>query len=62
MSCLKMATVQEKIMCVFWFFETSLIKMQHRHITHNANQYWLQQFQETGSILHRKGVGRPGSS
>jgi hypothetical protein len=28
----------------------------------NAIQRWLKQFQETGSVLHRKGAGRPGTS
>jgi hypothetical protein len=28
----------------------------------NAIRRWLKQFQETGSVLHRKGVGRPSTS
>jgi hypothetical protein len=51
-----------------WFFETkSVIKTQHRYTTQyekdppsgNAIRRWLKQFQETGSVLHRKGAGRP---
>jgi hypothetical protein len=66
-----MATVQEKAMCVLWFFETnSVIKTQDRHRTQygkdppsdNAIRHWLKQFQETGSVLHRKGAGRPSTS
>jgi hypothetical protein len=67
-SYLKMVTVKENAMCVLWFFETkSSIKMQR----HYRSQYGkdspsdktirrrLKQFQETGSVLHRKGTGRP---
>jgi hypothetical protein len=54
-----MATVQEKAMCVLWFFETKfVIKMQRRYRTQygkdppsdNAIRRWLKQFQETGSL------------
>jgi hypothetical protein len=63
-----MATVQEKAMCVLWLFETkSVIKKQRRYRTQygkdppldNAIRRWLKQFQETGSVLHQKGAGRP---
>jgi hypothetical protein len=66
-----MANVQEKAMCVLWFFETkSVIKMQCRFRTHserdphsdNAIRRWLKQFQEIGNVLHRKGAGRPSTS
>jgi hypothetical protein len=66
-----MAIVQEKAMCVLWFFETkSVIKMQRHYRTqyrkgtpsNNAIQRWLKQFQETGSVLHRKGAGRLSTS
>jgi hypothetical protein len=66
-----MTTVQEKAICVLWFFETkSVIKMQRRYRTQwgknlpsdNAIRCWLKQFQETGNVLHRKGAGRPISS
>jgi hypothetical protein len=54
MSYLKVGTVQEKAICVLWFFETkSFIKMQRR---------CFKQFQETGSVLHRKGAGKPSIS
>jgi hypothetical protein len=58
-----MATVQEKAMCVLWFFETkSVIKTQRRYRTQygkapppdNAIRRWLKQFQEIGNVLHRK--------
>jgi hypothetical protein len=71
MSYLKMATVQEKVMCVLCFFEAkSVIKTQRRYRTRygrappsdNAIRRWLKQFQETGSVLHRKGAGRPDTS
>jgi hypothetical protein len=64
-------TVQERAICVLWFFETkSVIKKQRRYKTQygndppsdNAIRRWLKQFQETGSVLHRKGVGRPSTS
>jgi hypothetical protein len=70
-SYLKMATVQEKAMCVLWFFETkSVIKMQRRYRTQhgkdppsgNAIRRWLKQFQETGSVLRRQEAGRPRTS
>ncbi|GBM67500.1 hypothetical protein AVEN_73648-1 [Araneus ventricosus] len=66
-----MATVQEKEMCVLWFFETiSVITTQRRLRTtykkdppsNNSIRRWLTQFQETGSVLHRKGAGRPSTS
>ncbi|GBN64571.1 hypothetical protein AVEN_29407-1 [Araneus ventricosus] len=66
-----MATVQEKAICVLWFFETkSVITTQRRFRTtykkdppsDNSIRRWLTQFQETGSVLHRKGVGRPSTS
>jgi transposase len=67
----KMATVQEKAMCVLWFFETkSVNETQRRYRTQygkdppsdNAIRRWLKQFQESGSVLHRKGAGRPSAS
>jgi transposase len=66
-----MATVQEKAMCVFWFFETKSVIMTQRRYraqygkyppSDNAIRRWLKQFQETGSVLHRKGAGRPSTS
>jgi hypothetical protein len=70
-SYLKMATVQEKAMCVLWFFETkSVIKTQRRYRTQYgkdppsdiAIRRWLKQFQETSSVLHRNGARRPSTS
>jgi hypothetical protein len=58
-------------MCPVWFFETkSVIKRQRRYRTQygkyppsdNIIRRWLKQFQETGSVLHRKGAGRPSTS
>jgi hypothetical protein len=55
-----MVTVQEKAICVLWFFETkSAIKTKHRYRTQygkdlpsdNAIRRWLKQFQETGSLV-----------
>ncbi|GBM35050.1 hypothetical protein AVEN_203217-1 [Araneus ventricosus] len=63
-----MTTVQEKAMCVLRFFETkSVITTQRRFRTtykkdppsDNSIRRWLTQFQETGSVLHRKGAARP---
>jgi hypothetical protein len=62
-----MATVQEKAMCVLWFFRTkSVIKMQCRYRTQygkvspsdNAVRRRVKQFQETGNDVHGKGAGR----
>jgi transposase len=70
-SYLEMATVQEKAMCVCHFFETkSVNKMQRRYRTQYGEdppsdktiRRWLKQLQETGSVLHRKGTGRPSTS
>jgi hypothetical protein len=66
MSYFKLATVQKKEMSVISFFKTMYIKMQSHYITqygkdptsNNAIQYWLQQFQESDSVLCQKGVGR----
>jgi hypothetical protein len=63
MSCLKMATVREKAMCILMLFETkSVIKTQRRYRTQygrdppadNYIRRWLKQFQETGRVPHRK--------
>jgi hypothetical protein len=64
---IKTATVKEKAMCILRFFERkSVIKMQRRYRTQygkdppsgNVIRRWLKEFQETGSVLHRKGAGR----
>jgi hypothetical protein len=66
-----MVTVQEKAMCVLWFFETkSVIEKQHRNRTQygkdppsdKAILRWVTQFQKTGSVVHRNGAGRPSTS
>jgi transposase len=66
-----MVTVEENAMHVLWSFETnSVIKTQRRYRTQygkdplsdNAIRRWLKQFQETGTVLHRKGTGRPSIS
>ncbi|GBN86725.1 hypothetical protein AVEN_87035-1 [Araneus ventricosus] len=58
-------------MCVLWFFEIkSVITTQRRFRTtykkdppsDNSIRRWLTKFQETGSVLHRKGAGRPSTS
>jgi hypothetical protein len=63
-----MATVIENAMCIHWILETKfVIKMQCRCRTQygkdppsdNAIRHWLQQFQDKGSDLHRKGEGKP---
>jgi hypothetical protein len=61
-----------KAMCILPFFETnSVIKTQRRWYrtqygndppSDNAIRRWLKQFQETGSVLHRKGAERPSTS
>jgi hypothetical protein len=71
MSYFKMATLQEKAMCVHWCFETkSVIEQQCRYRTQyggdppsdNAIRRRVKQLQETGCVLHRKGAGRPSTS
>jgi hypothetical protein len=58
-------------MCILWFCETKfVIKTQRRYrtqygkdpVSDNAIRRWLMQFQETDSVLHRKGAGRPSTS
>jgi hypothetical protein len=63
-SYLEMATVQEKVMCILWFFGFSVIKTQSLYRTQygkdllsdNVIRRWLNQFQETDNVLHRKGA------
>jgi hypothetical protein len=38
------------------------LNMEKIHPSDNAIRLWLKQFQETGSVLHRKGAGRPSTS
>jgi transposase len=66
-SYLKIATAQEKAMYLLWYLEKKkfFLRRQRRYITQygngtisdNAIRRWLKQFQETGSVLHRKRAG-----
>jgi hypothetical protein len=66
----KMATVQEKAMCVLWFFETTTVtktqslqnSIRKRSTSDNSIRRLLKQFQEAGSVLYRKRAGRPSTS
>jgi hypothetical protein len=58
-SQIEIATVQEKAICVLWFFETQCVtKSQRRYRTQygkyppsdNVIRRWFKQFQETGSV------------
>jgi hypothetical protein len=71
MTSYKVAALQEKATCLFWGFQTkSVIKMQCHCRTQyekdrpldNLIRRWLKQFQETGSVLHRRRSGRPSTS
>jgi hypothetical protein len=59
---------QQKAMSVLWYWETrSVIQMQRRYRREYGEQApgrqsikrWLEHFQETVSVLHKKGAGRP---
>jgi hypothetical protein len=62
----KMAvSAQQKTMSVLWYWETkSVIQAQRRYRREYEEQArggqsikrWLEQFQETGSVLHKKGA------
>ncbi|KAG8296099.1 hypothetical protein J6590_065086 [Homalodisca vitripennis] len=63
-----MASVQEKARCVLWFHESrSVITVQRRFRleygrnppSNNSIKRWYRQFEQTGSVQHRKGAGRP---
>jgi hypothetical protein len=71
MSYLKMVTIQEKAICVLWFFETRSLNKMHRGDrtqyrkdppSGNAIRRWLKQFLGTGNVLHRNGAGRPSTA
>jgi transposase len=56
------------VVSVLWYWETkSFIQVQRRYRQEYGEQApgrqsikrWLEQFQETGSVLHKKGAGRP---
>jgi hypothetical protein len=57
-----MASVQEN--AVYVIKMQRLYRTQYRKdtLSDNAIPLSLKQFQETGSVLHRKGAGRPSSS
>jgi hypothetical protein len=58
---------REEIYVLRFFERKSIIKLQRRYRTQygkdpptdNAIRHWLKQFQETGSVLHRRGTERP---
>ena len=65
---IKMSTPQEKAQCVSWFIETkSDIQAQQNFRRKYGRkppaqptiQAWHKKFMETGSVLQRKGAGRP---
>jgi hypothetical protein len=63
-SYLKMAIVKEKAMWVLVTRNQRGYRTQYGKDppSDNAIRRWLKQFQETGSVLHRKGAGRPSTS
>jgi hypothetical protein len=67
----KMASLQQKIKCVQWFVKLkspTLVQRQFRRLYKKAAptrvtiRRWLKQFEDTGSVLHKKGAGRPRTS
>jgi hypothetical protein len=63
--------MQEKAMCVLRLWKTkSPVTVNSRFMrefnkdppTEQSLRRWLKQFQETGSVLHRKEAGRPSVS
>lgn len=66
-----MVSVQEKAMCVLWVRETkspvTVTRFYRKEFrkglaTEQLLRCWLNQFQETGHVLHQKGAGRPSIS
>jgi transposase len=66
--CKMAISPQQKAMSVLWYWETkSVIQVQRRYRREcgertpgrQSLKRWLKQFQETGSVLHKKGAGRP---
>lgn len=60
---LKMASAQEKAMCVMWFFQTKFVITIQRRFkstykkdppSDNSIRRWLKPFWEMGSVLHKK--------
>ena len=65
---MKMSTPQEKAECVSWFTETKLDIQAQRNFRRKYGRKpparptiraWHKKFMETGSVLQRKGAGRP---
>ena len=64
---MKMSTPQEKPRCVSWFIDKSGIQAQRNFRRKYGREppaqptirAWYKKFMETGSVLQRKGVGRP---
>ena len=65
---MKMSTPQEKAQCVSWFIETKSVIQAQRNFTRKYGRKpparstiraWHEKFMETGSVLQRKGAGRP---
>ena len=63
-----MSTPQEKAQCVSWFIETKSVIQAQRNFTRKYGRKpparftiraWHEKFMETGSVLQRKGAGRP---
>lgn len=66
-----MATLQEKAQCESWFIETKSDTevQQNFRTTYGRDppsrptiRTWQKKFMDTGSVLHRKGAGRPSTS
>ena len=65
---MKMSTPQEKTQCVSWFYRDkvrhpSTAKLRHKYGRKPPERptirAWHKKFMETGSVLQRKGAGRP---
>ena len=65
---MKMSTPQEKAQCVSWFIETKSDIQAQQNFRHKYGRKpparptiraWHKKFMETGSVLQRKGAGRP---
>ena len=65
---MKTSTPQEKAPCVPWFIETKSVIQAQRNFTRKYGRKpparstiraWHEKCMETGSVLHRKGAGRP---
>jgi hypothetical protein len=67
----KMATVRRKVQCILWlakFESVTQVRREYRHVYNeeppheNSIRRWDRQLKETGSILDKKGSGRPSVS